>query len=306
MHPAPLRPQLFRRQALAVRLRRSHVRLCSEVLEELPLEYLPVPVEPRVTELRRQRLKLLYVLRVCLHQRRVVRYQRLYEAVLLRLLALLEAPVYEQSLDPCVSLSSGVAGVVDTLRKIVHPSHTGAQLLHLLLALLRRLVHEQHVHLRPLKAQRILVVVAVAEQYPAAVGEDDVLFPVVVACYPLALVRVATEHFAQRYDVVFLQFRVSLSYYHYLYPRVPQAQQHRLDPHRPALSAASRPAVAYVFMPICHKQTLLLARLRYPQLRHSPSSLLTCSVPPLSRRTSPSKARSLSPSQPRPVSPAAP
>ena len=171
-----------------------------------------------------------------------------------------------------MSLSSGVAGVVDALREIVHPSHAGAQLLHLLLALLRRLVHEQHVHLRPLKAQRVLVVVAVAEQYPAAVGEDDVLFPVVVACYPLALVRVAAEHFAQRYDVVFLQLRVGLSYYHHLYPRVPQAQQHRLDPHRPALPAAPRPAVAYVLVPICHKQTLLLARLRYPQLRHSPSS----------------------------------
>ena len=126
MAPSPLGLQLFPRQLAAVLRGRLHVRLDAEILKELSLEDVPASVEPSLSELRRQALELLQVVRVFLHECPVVRDQGLDEAVLVRLLALAKAPVEKEALDPGVALAAGIAGVVDALGKVVGASDAGA------------------------------------------------------------------------------------------------------------------------------------------------------------------------------------
>ena len=226
-------------------------------------------MEPGVPQLGRQGAQPADVVGVGAHERLVVGGQRRDEAEIRRVLALAVDAVDEQAPDPAVSLSAGVHGEIDALGKVVDAAHAGPQPVHALLGLLRGLVHEQHVHLGALKAVRVRVIVAVAKEDAAAVGEDDVLLLVVIQSQALlAVLVVDMQQLAQRQDVVLLQLRIGLAHDHDLDPRVLEAQQRRFDAHGPALSPAPRAAVADIPVPVVQKPPLLLARPRDLQLRH--------------------------------------
>ena len=111
-----------------------------------------------------------------------------------------------------MSLTARVAGHVDSLGETIDTTHTGSELLHLLLALVCGLIYEQHINFSTLESFCILLVVAVSEQDSASVGEDDVLLGVIVRCDPLLFIWViALEHLAHGIDMVLSKLRVGLT-----------------------------------------------------------------------------------------------
>ena len=109
------------------------LRRVDEVLEELPVEHVPSPIQPRRPQFGRQRLQLVHVVGLSLHQRLVVLHKRLDEAVVLRALARLVLAIHKQPLDVAVSRPARVAGKVAALRKVVHAAHAGRDLFNPLL-----------------------------------------------------------------------------------------------------------------------------------------------------------------------------
>ena len=106
-------------------------RIVPELLEKLSFKHVPAPLQPRQPLRMRQRLQLLYIVRLTGHQRSIVRDKALCKAVLLRYLVFLKAPVDKQPLDVLMPLPSRVAGVIDTLGEIVYTSDAGGDGLHL-------------------------------------------------------------------------------------------------------------------------------------------------------------------------------
>ncbi len=67
----------------------------ADVLEELSFVYIPIAVQPHVPEMRRKGFKVLYVIRILMHQSLVVIYGALYECIVIRILTFIKLPVYE-------------------------------------------------------------------------------------------------------------------------------------------------------------------------------------------------------------------
>ena len=109
-HVAPpvLRPQLLRVRVHARLVRRHQIRLRAKIFKKLPLENVPRALQPCRAQLRGQLAQLGDILRLRLHQRAVVRHQRLDEAVVLRPLGIFEAAIHEQALEVSVRRSAGV------------------------------------------------------------------------------------------------------------------------------------------------------------------------------------------------------
>ena len=127
------------------------------------------------------------------------------------------------------------ACVVNALGKSVHAAHARRQLPHPLLLQLRGLVEKDHVVLRALIAIRVPVAGAVSElQYaPVPEHEPSLLRPVYGRPRQLQ---------PQRLQMICLDLRHGPPHQQHPYPRIPLRQQLGLAPHRPALSAAPRPA----------------------------------------------------------------
>ena len=155
-------------------------RHIEELLEVLSFIYVPIAVQPRLPDLRRQGFKLLDVVGLSCHQSLVVSDERLNEAILFRILILTILPSDEQSLNPLVTYSACIAGQVNALRILVDGSDTRHQHSELLFGELSRLVYEHNVRLCALKPVQVLVVSQIAKKDLAAVREVHLLFGVVV------------------------------------------------------------------------------------------------------------------------------
>ena len=163
------------------------VRVVDKILEELSLVDVPSPVEPRRPQCRRQILQTSDVVRLLTQQRLVVRYLRLDEGIILRVLVRVKNPVDEQPLEIAMARSSGVQRVVCPLRKSVCAAHAGIDLFDPFLAELRRFVDEDHVILRALILVEVVVLCAVAKRDAASARETEDLFRLVVPCKSLQL-----------------------------------------------------------------------------------------------------------------------
>jgi hypothetical protein len=104
-----------------------------EFLKELPLIDIPRAIKPSLTEFGRESLKLLDVVGLTLHQHLIVCDQRLDEGVVLGVFPLLIPLLNEYALDVLMTLSTGVAGVVDPLGEVINTTQTGGDGLHLML-----------------------------------------------------------------------------------------------------------------------------------------------------------------------------
>ena len=256
------------------------LRIVGKLLKELPLKYVPVPLQPRPAQLVRQDLQLLDVVRLALHQRLVVRHAGLDKDVVLRPLAALKAPVHKQPLDVLVSLPAGVAGVVHPLGEVVDAAQARGNGGHLPLAQLCGLVQEDHVVLHALQPVQVAVLGAVGKADGAAVAEGQDLVLVVVSGHALQLD-------AQLPDVVVDQLRIGPPHDEAADTGIAQAQQLCLCPHGPAFPAAPGAAKGNMLLRGGEKQLLLLVGRLESQRRHtlyssiSPSSTFTPSSRPL-------------------------
>lgn len=111
-----------------------------------------------------------------------------------------------------MALTTRVAGHVNSLGEVINTTHTGSELLHLLLALVCGLIYEQDINFSTLESFCILLVVTVSEQNSTSVWEDDVLLGVIVRCNPFLLIWViALEHLTHGVDVVLSKLGVGLT-----------------------------------------------------------------------------------------------
>ena len=248
MGEPPLHLGLLRGNAR--RLATLWVRLQPEVLEELPREHVPPPLQPHFPQVPRQGFQLGHIFRLRGHQRLVVLHQCLDEHIVLRVLAALEPAVDEYPLDVGVPLAAGVAGEIHPLREAVHAAQAGRNGPHLELGQLRGLVQEDHVILHALEPVQVPVPLAVHEVDDAAVEKPQHLVPVVVFGHAQALLP-------QGVDVVVDQLRIAPPHDQQADARIPQGQQLGLGAHAPALSAAACPAVAHIPVPLPQKKLLL-------------------------------------------------
>ena len=85
------------------------------------------------------------IIRLGLQQGGVIRHAALDEFVILGILPLVVFPVDENTLDVGVTLSAGVAGVIDPLGKGVDAAQAGDDGFHLKFGELRRLVEEDDI-----------------------------------------------------------------------------------------------------------------------------------------------------------------
>ena len=194
------------------------VRVVDEILKELPLINVPTPIKPRSPQCRRQILQTSDVVRLLPQQCLVVRYLRLDEGIILRVLVRIENAIDEQPLKIAVARPTGVQCVVCPLRKPVRAAHAGINLLDPFLAELRRFVNEDHVIFRALILVEVVVLCAVAERDAAAVRETEDLFRLVVLCKSLQLRP-------QLVDVVVAQLRHRPPHNQDLDSRIAQRQQ---------------------------------------------------------------------------------
>ena len=231
------------------------IRGRAEVLKELSLKDVPVALQPGPPQLFGQGLELPDIVRLGGHQSLVVRHQTPDEGVVGGILPGLVLAVEKDALDVGVTLTAGVAGVIDPLREVVHAAQTGRDGLHLVFAQLGRLVQKDAVVFHALQPVQIGVAVAVHKMDLApACGaalrpglrlhhrEAEHLVLVVVFCDPCKLG-------AQELNVVVDQLRVGAPDDQDPDARIAQSQQLGLRPHGPALSAASGSAEAHVLRP---------------------------------------------------------
>ena len=224
-------------------LAQRSVRRCTEILEERAVEYIPLALEPRLAQLRRQCFKLAYVIGVGIHQRLVICYLALNKSVIAGVFPALVNAIYRQPLYPAMPHTAGVTGNINAVRKVICAAHAGRKLAKTFLRLMCALINKQNIRFSALKALRILIRIAVPEQNAAAVRESDNLLLIVVLRKPLRLFRrVAVQIPCKRYNVVLLQFRVRFADYHARYAGVFEAVQHSGNTHNKAFTAASRTA----------------------------------------------------------------
>ena len=160
-----------------------------------------------------------------------------------------------------MSFSAGVHRVTDSLWERVNSSYAGAELLYPRFALLRGLIYEEDIHLDALETVCVLLRIAKAEKYLAAVWERDEFLLVVVVCQPLlGIFLIAFEHLYERLYVVVPELRVCLSHYQYLDPGVLIAEQYGFVPYCPAFPASAGSSVADVLVRVEHEKPLFLAR----------------------------------------------
>ena len=238
------------------------LRVVPEVLEELSFIDVPSAIQPRLPDLRRQRLELVDILRLGLHQDFVVLQERLNEIVVFRFLFALKAAIDKQTLEIRMCWPSRVQRVIRPLRKSVRSSHAGVDLVDPLLLQQPGLIDKQHVILRALVLLQVSLVVAVAEFDRRSVWKSEDLVGGVVLRDPRQL-------FFQGLDMVVPEFRHRASYDQDLDSLEMQGQQLRLRPYGPALAAAARAAIGHMPVMVQQKQLLLFVRFSEADRFHS-------------------------------------
>ena len=251
---APLVPLPQRLHAQAQLLCSLRRRVGNEILEELPLEYVPAAVQPRLAQLVRQVLQFGHVLRLFLHQSVVVRYQRLREGIVLRALAALVPALDEEALDVAVGYAAGVAGVISALWVLIAAgTHRQIDLADPVLLKVGGLIQEDHIVLRALILAEIGVAIAVAKPDGGTVVEFEHFLGGVVPRQPL-------KHPFERLYVVVGKLSVRPSDDQQPDARVPERKQPRLVSHCPALPAASGAAVGHMTVRVGKEKLLLWGR----------------------------------------------
>ena len=236
----------------------------GELLKELALVYVPPAVEPGLPELAGQLLQGPEVAGLGGHQGLIVRAQGLDKGIVLRVLVFRIAPVDEQPLEVAVARAPGIQGVIGPFGEAVDPPDTGIDLHQPALLELSRLVGEPHIILSALVLAQVSVAGAIAEVDGAAAGKPEILVHALVFGDP-------RQHLLKGGNVIVEELLVGPSRNEHLDARKPEAQQHRLPPHEPALSAAPGPAVGHIPVALPQGQGLLFVGGRHPQLliRHS-------------------------------------
>ena len=215
-------------------------RIVGELLEYLPLEHVPLAVQPGVPQPPGQGLQLPQIVRLGPQQSPVVRDLGGDEHIVLRVFSGLKAPVDEQTLDVAVARSAGVAGVIQPLGKSVDAPETGRELPHPLLLQLGGLVQEDHVVFRALIAVHVAVGGAVAKVQHAAVGERK------LPCRGPVLRQIGQLP-AKKADVIGFQLLVGPAHQQQPDARIPQGQELGLGADGPAFAAAPGPAEGHIF-----------------------------------------------------------
>ena len=215
-------------------------RIVGELLEYLPLEHVPLAVQPGVPQPPGQGLQLPQIVRLGPQQSPVVRDLGGDEHIVLRVFSGLKAPVDEQTLDVAVARAAGVAGVIQPLGKSVDAPETGRELPHPLLLQLGGLVQEDHVVFRALIAVHVAVGGAVAKVQHAAVGEGK------LPCRGPVLRQIGQLP-AKKADVIGFQLLVGPAHQQQPDARIPQGQELGLGADGPAFAAATGPAEGHIF-----------------------------------------------------------
>ena len=126
------------------------VRHIHKVLKELSLEDIPRAMQPCLSQLRWQCLKLFHIVRLTLHQCHIILNKGLDEHIVFRDLSVFVSLFNENTLDVLVTLTTGVAGVVDSLGEVINTTQTRSNGLHLILRELCGLIQEDNVILNTL------------------------------------------------------------------------------------------------------------------------------------------------------------
>lgn len=219
------------------------------ILEHLPLEHVPLALQPGVPQPPGQGLQLAQIVRLLFQQGPVVGDLGGDEHIVIGVFPRLEPPVDEQALDIAVPRPAGVAGVIQPLGKFVDAPETGRELPQPLLLQLGGLVQEDHVVFRPLIAVHIAVGGAVAEVQDAAVGENEL-----PGGGPVF--RETGQLLPQKADVVGFQLLIGPAHQQQTDPRIAQGQQLGLGADGPAFAAAPGPAEGHILLPAPQKLLL--------------------------------------------------
>lgn len=221
----------------------------GKFLEHLPLEHVPLALQPGVPQPPGQGLQLAQIVRLLFQQGPVVGDLGGDEHIVIGVFPRLEPPVDEQALDIAVSRPAGIAGVVQPLGKFVDAPQAGGKLPQPFLLQLGGLVQEDHVVFRPLIAVHVAVGGAVAEVQDAAVGENEL-----PGGGPVF--RETGQLLPQKADVVGLQLLIGPAHQQQTDPRIAQGQQLGLGADGPAFAAAPGPAEGHILLPAPQKLLL--------------------------------------------------
>ena len=151
-----------------------------KVVKETSLKYIPFTEKPRLSQFWRKRFKLLDIIRLRAHKRRIICHKGLNKAVIIGIFSVLIYPVDKYPFDVFMSPASGIAGIVHTFRKGIHTSYTGSNAFHLKFGKLSCLIDENNVVLCTLQSVQVTVAVTIHKIQGAAVDEHQNLIPVVV------------------------------------------------------------------------------------------------------------------------------
>ena len=136
--------------------------------------------------------------------------------------------------------TTGIHGVVHSLRKAVDTTDTGTYLLNPFLFKLCSLVYEDDIKLYTLEVVQIVLGIAVPEEYFASVPELH-LFAAVIVLNSTSFFATLKKLF-KRLDVVFYKLRIRSSDDAYPYTFVLEAEDNSLEPYGKALTSTSRTA----------------------------------------------------------------
>ena len=168
-------------------------RVVAEFLEDLTLIDSPIAVEMRSALVCRQRLQLLDVVRICIHQHLVVADGRLNEDIVIRVFAVAEIAVDEDAFNVFVTDSARIHRVVASrLEVCARGTKRCADEHDPLFRELCCLLEDDEVKLLSLILQQVALVVAVAHHQTAAVGEEE--------CPLIAVVLGVAEELRSEWD----------------------------------------------------------------------------------------------------------
>ena len=173
------------------------------------------------------------------HQGLIVRHQTLNKGIVRGVLSRLIFAVDKDPLDVGVALTSRVAGVIDPLGKAVDTPKASGNCPHLVLGQLGGLVQKNNVIFHTLQSVQIRIPVAIGKLDGAAPGKGNELVPVMILGDVLQLP-------CQNPNVVVNQLREGPTNDEDPDPGVSQGQKLGLGAHRPAFTAASGAAKAYM------------------------------------------------------------
>ena len=134
-----------------------------KIFKELSLKDIPIAVKPRFFQLSRQSFKLLHIIGLVFHKRFIILNKSLNKNIIIGVFGLLKTPVDKKPLDPCMTLSAGVAGQIHSLGEIVDTTKAGTKHFKLMFRKLCCLVEKDTVIFRTLKIIKIAVFGTISE-----------------------------------------------------------------------------------------------------------------------------------------------